>query len=90
MSLKHTRAIVDAIFESSLKDTNTTRDPLFGFEMPAVCPGVPSEILQPRTVWADSAAYNESARKLAGMFRENFRKFEEGSSRETIDAGPAV
>jgi phosphoenolpyruvate carboxykinase (ATP) len=90
MSLKHTRAIVDAILDGSLKDTNTTRDPLFGFEVPTACPGVPSKILQPRAVWADSAAYDKSARKLAGMFQKNFRKFEEGSSRETIDAGPAL
>ena len=88
MSLKHTRAIVDAILEGSLKDANTTRDPRFGFEVPTACPGVPSEILQPRTAWADPTTYDESARKLAGMFQENFRKFEEGSSREIIDAGP--
>ena len=80
----------DAILDGSLKDTNTTRDPLFGFEVPTACTGVPSKILQPRAVWADSAAYDKSARKLAGMFQKNFQKFEEGSSRETIDAGPAL
>ena len=90
MSLKHTRAIVDAILDGSLKDASTTRDALFGFEVPTACPGVPDEILQPRMVWDDPSAYDEAAKRLAGMFQENFRKFEEGSSREIIAAGPTL
>lgn len=56
--------------------------------MPVACPGVPDEILSPRDTWQDPTAYDEKARQLAALFRENFQKFEEGASREIRDAAP--
>ena len=88
MSLKLTRAIIDAIHDGSLADSPTKTDPFFGFEVPTVCPHVPREFLVPRNTWADKAAFDATASKLAGLFVENFAKFEEGAAPEIIAAGP--
>src|SRR6516225_9617442 len=64
ISLKNTRAIIDAIHDGSLAKAKTQRDPVFGFEVAAECPGVPSEILIPRNAWANKAAYEATAKKL--------------------------
>jgi phosphoenolpyruvate carboxykinase (ATP) len=90
MSLKYTRAIIDAIHDGSLADAPTETDPVFGFEVPTACPGVPDEILQPRNTWNDPDAYDRAREKLAKRFADNFKKFEEGASEEIKQAGPDV
>ncbi|MCB9693938.1 MAG: phosphoenolpyruvate carboxykinase (ATP) [Alphaproteobacteria bacterium] len=90
MSLKHTRAIVDAINSGALAGVETRQDPLFGFQVPVSCPGVPSEILDPRETWADKAAFDATAKKLAHLFVENFRRFEEGASDAILSAAPRL
>jgi phosphoenolpyruvate carboxykinase (ATP) len=89
MKLKLTRAIITAIHSGELKDVKTVRDPVFGFEVPTACPGVPAEILTPRNTWADKASYDATARKLAGLFRDNFEKYADGASADVRAAGPA-
>jgi phosphoenolpyruvate carboxykinase (ATP) len=76
IKLAHTRAIIDAIHNGTLAKVRTQRDPVFGFELIAECPGVPSEVLVPRNAWADKAAYDSTARKLFGLFQDNFKKYE--------------
>src|SRR4029453_2094814 len=78
ISLKHTRAIIDAIHDGALANARLGRDPIFCLGGPAECPGVSPEILRPRGPWADRSAYDTAAQKLAGLFRENFRKYESG------------
>lgn len=90
MALKYTRAMVNAALRGDLDSVETVVDPVFGFAVPAHVPGVPDEVLQPRATWADGAAYDEQAQKLAGMFRENFRKYEDGVSEEIRAAGPGA
>jgi phosphoenolpyruvate carboxykinase (ATP) len=90
ISLRHTRAIIDAIHAGALAEAKTARDPVFGFEVVTECPGVPAEILLPRNTWADKAAYDAKAKGLAGLFRENFKKFEAGVSAEVKAAGPTA
>ena len=89
ISLKHTRAIIDAIHAGALANATTARDPIFGFEVPTDCAGVPRDILWPRGVWPDASAYDTTAKKLADLFRDNFRKYESGVSAEIKSAGPA-
>ena len=88
MKLAYTRAMVRAIHDGSLAQVPTTPDPVFGVHVPERCPDVPSEILQPRATWADTDAYDAQARKLAGMFAENFKQFQDEVSREVREAGP--
>jgi len=88
ISLKHTRAIIDAIHSGALATATKERDPVFGFDVVAECPAVPGEILLPRRAWTDKAAYDATARKLAGLFRGNFVTYESGVSPEIKAAGP--
>ena len=86
--LGYTRAIVDAIHSGALTKSNTQRDPVFGFGVITECPNVPREILDPRSTWADKSAFDETAKKLASLFRSNFTKYESGASAEVRAAGP--
>ena len=88
IKLAHTRAIVDAIHDGTLADAPTTPDPVFGFDVVTRCPGVPDEILRPRETWADASAYDATASRLAGLFRENFNNYADAASAEVLAAGP--
>jgi len=89
ISLKHTRAIIDAIHNGALVKAKTQRDPTFGVEVVIECPNVPSDILIPRNAWADKAAYEATANKLAGLFRQNFQTYQGGVNAEVKAAGPS-
>ncbi|MBA2670179.1 MAG: phosphoenolpyruvate carboxykinase (ATP), partial [Gemmatimonadetes bacterium] len=88
MNLAHTRAMISAALAGELDQVNTEPDPIFGLHIPVEVPGVPNEVLRPRDTWADSAAYDEQAKKLAGMFRENFEKYAEAVTEGVRQAGP--
>jgi phosphoenolpyruvate carboxykinase (ATP) len=89
MKLSYTRAMVRAALSGALDGIALRTDPNFGLGVPSSVPGVPQEILDPRGTWADGAAYDEQAKKLAGMFRKNFERF--GNTAEDIKAaGPAA
>jgi phosphoenolpyruvate carboxykinase (ATP) len=76
MPLGMTRALLRAALAGQLKDVAMTPDPVFGLAVPANCPGVPPELLKPRETWPDKSAFDAKAKQLAGLFRENFTKFE--------------
>jgi len=90
ISLKNTRTIIDAIHSGTLAKAKTQRNPVFGFDMVTECSGVPGEILLPRYAWADKASYDAAARKLAGLFRDNFKTYESGVSADVKAAGVTV
>ena len=90
IKLKYSRAIIDAINSGELSKAETKTDPRFGFEIVTSCTGVPSEILDPRNVWQDKGEYDAQAEKLANMFVENFKKFEEQAGAEIKAAAPKV
>lgn len=54
MNLKLTRAIIDAIHDEVLEKIPTKPSPLFGLHIPESCPGVPTEILDPKSTWQDT------------------------------------
>ncbi len=88
MKLSYTRAMVNAVLRGDLDEVETTTDPIFGLAIPNAVPGVPDEVLQPRNTWADPAAYDAAATKLAEMFRTNFEKYADGVSDAVKAAGP--
>jgi phosphoenolpyruvate carboxykinase (ATP) len=83
-----TREIVRSAINGRLDGVETRPHPVFGLHIPAALPGVPTEILDPRETWDDKDAYDEQARKLADLFRENFSKFESEVSEEVRNSGP--
>ena len=88
MSIAHTRAMISAALSGQLDNVAYQRHPVFNLDMPTSCPGVPSEVLDPRSTWADKAAYDAQAKKLATMFVDNFKTFESDVDRAVIEAGP--
>jgi len=88
ISLANTRAMVNAALDGRLSDISTRQEPFFGLHVPVSCPGVPDEILSPRTTWANASDYDSQAQKLAALFRKNFQKFSEETSAEILAAGP--
>ena len=87
IKLKYTRAIVHAALGGELDESDTRRDPIFGLAVPTEINRVPANVLNPRSTWSDPAAYDAQAKKLAGMFRENFEKIGNVDA-ATKNAGP--
>ncbi len=90
MKLAHTRATVNAALDGRLAHVEYITDPIFGLQIPTTCPGVPTEVLQPRQTWADPNAYDTQAHKLAAMFIENFKQFADQASTAVAAAGPQI
>ncbi|MCG5499823.1 phosphoenolpyruvate carboxykinase (ATP) [Ectothiorhodospira lacustris] len=90
MSIAHTRAIIDAIHDGSLDKVETVQDPIFGVHIPVSCPNVPDELLVPSNTWQDQQAYQETARKLARLFHENFKTYADQAGPELLAAAPRV
>jgi len=87
MSLKHTRALVNAALDGLLDEVEFVTEPAFGLHIPVSCPGVPTEILNPRNVWADKTGYDRQAADLASRFEANFKQFD--TTEAVLAAGPA-
>ena len=88
MKLSYTRTMVTAALRGELDNVKTRQDSIFGLHVPVSIPGVPDNVLDPRSTWADGAKYDGMAAKLAGMFRDNFRKYEAGVQDGVKQAGP--
>lgn len=86
MKLKYTRAMITAILNGELDKAEFELDPIFNVMVPKTCPNVPDEILTPKNTWADKAAYERDAKKLAAMFHKNFEKYD--MPEDVINAGP--
>ncbi len=76
MPIKQTRAMLHAALDGKLDGTEMRTDERFGFKVPTSIDGVDTKILTPRDTWSDTAAYDAKADHLAGLFIDNFAKFE--------------
>ncbi|HEX6225494.1 MAG TPA: phosphoenolpyruvate carboxykinase (ATP) [Chryseolinea sp.] len=90
MKLSYTRSMITAALEGKLDKVETMTDPVFGYDVPVSCPGVPTEVLNPRETWADKAAYDKMAQFLADLFKNNFTKYAAGVTDEIKAAGPKI
>lgn len=88
MKLPYTRAMITAALEGKLDDVEFAAHPVFGVMVPQTVPNVPAEVLNPRDTWADKAAYDAQAAKLAKSFVENFKQFEEYANEEIMAGAP--
>jgi phosphoenolpyruvate carboxykinase (ATP) len=75
MPIRATRALLTAALDGSLAGAAFRRDPNFGFDVPVAVAGVDSGLLDPRSTWADGAAYDAAAQKLVTMFADNFNQY---------------
>ncbi len=90
MNIAHTRNMVRAAINGDLDGVETVMDPVFRVAVPVAVPGVPDEVLIPRNTWPDTAAFDRAARKIAGMFHDNFAKYADGVSEAIRNAGPVA
>jgi phosphoenolpyruvate carboxykinase (ATP) len=88
ISIHHTRILLNDALEGKLKKVKFRKDPVFGFEVPTECAGVPQDILDPANTWGDREEYFKKYDALAARFIENFKLFSDGCSKEIIAAGP--
>jgi phosphoenolpyruvate carboxykinase (ATP) len=88
MKLGYTRAMIRAVLSGALDNVAYERDRIFNLDVPVACPDVPSDVLKPRNTWPNGVDYDQQAAKLAAMFVQNFKAFEDGVSADVIAAGP--
>jgi phosphoenolpyruvate carboxykinase (ATP) len=95
MPIRATRALLSAALDGSLGRADFRTDPNFGFAVPVLVPGIGADvvdqtILDPRETWADKAAYDRQAKRLAGMFTANFARFEAHVDAAVMGAAPGI
>jgi phosphoenolpyruvate carboxykinase (ATP) len=90
ISIKYTRALLEAALTGQLLDVEYAVDPVFGFRVPKTCGEVPPSVLSPGESWPDKQVYMQKYKQLASRFVENFKKFQAGCPPEIVQAGPRV
>ena len=75
MSIKNTRACINAILDGSINESEFEILPVFNLKIPKTLKGVDTEVLNPRNTWKDKESYDETKRKLASMYIKNFKKY---------------
>ncbi len=89
MPIETTRRLLSAAIEGRLESLSTESDTGFSLRVPASCPGVDAAMLRPRLTWPDPEDYDRQARRLAGMFAANFKKYRADVEPAVAAAGPA-
>jgi phosphoenolpyruvate carboxykinase (ATP) len=87
-AIQHTRRLLNAALSGKLHDVPFRKDPLFGFEVPVECDGVPAEVLDPAATWPSRDDYFRKYDALAARFIANFKLFAAGCPEEVRSAGP--
>ncbi len=90
MKIAYTRAMIRAALSGALDTVTYERHPVFNVDVPTSCPDVPTGVLNPRSTWADGAAYDAQAARLAQMFVDNFKTFAADVDAAVVAAGPRV
>jgi phosphoenolpyruvate carboxykinase (ATP) len=90
ISIGYTRRLLEAALTGELLKSPFVADPVFGFDVPKSCDGVPANILDPSGSWPNKEVYMQKYKQLASRFIENFKKFESGCPPEVSKAGPKI
>ena len=90
ISLSHTRALLGAALSGALDDVEYAVDPVFGFDVPTSCPGVPGDELLPALAWGSEADYLQRYHELAARYVGNFKRLADGCPPELALAGPQL
>ena len=90
IGIAHTRALLDAALSGELDDVSYRVDPVFGFEVPESCPGVPEGVLHPERAWPSEEEYMHRYHELAARYAGNFRKFADECPPHLAAAGPVA
>ncbi|MDU2732454.1 MAG: phosphoenolpyruvate carboxykinase (ATP) [Mixta calida] len=91
ISLKDTRATINAILSGELDGAETHTLPIFNLQFPLAVPGVDSHILDPRNTWEDPSQWESRARDLAHRFIANFEKYTDTpAGAALVSAGPHI
>jgi phosphoenolpyruvate carboxykinase (ATP) len=88
ISIQHTRALLNAVLSGELLRVDFSKDPVFGFDVPRNCPGVPKEILDPANTWPSRDEYYKKYDALAARFIENFKLLLNECPEHVVEAGP--
>jgi phosphoenolpyruvate carboxykinase (ATP) len=91
ISIKDTRAIIDAILDGSIDNAETQVLPLFNLDIPNSIAGVDDGILDPRNTYAEPTQWQDKAISLATRFVNNFDKFTDtDNGKSLVAAGPKL
>jgi len=90
ISIKHTRALLEAALTGALDKVEYYKDEVFGYSVPKTCPNVPDDVLYPWKSWPDKKSYDQKYKQLASLYRENFKKFADGCTPEVCACGPKL
>lgn len=90
ISIRYTRDLLNSALDGDLKDVEYYTDPVFGFQVPMHCPGIPDDVLYPSTSWPSEADYMKRYRNLAARFIDNFKKFADTCPIEVVNSGPKL
>jgi len=90
IAIAHTRALLHRALDGTLANAEFRRDASFGLQVPRACPGVPTEVLDPRATWADGALYDATAKALIDRFQRNFEQFDGHVDDGVRAAGPRI
>jgi phosphoenolpyruvate carboxykinase (ATP) len=88
ISIRHTRALLNAALDGKLANVQYRKDKLFGFDVPGECPDVPADVLDPAESWGNKEEYWKKYDALAARYIENFKLFADGCPAEVVAAGP--
>jgi phosphoenolpyruvate carboxykinase (ATP) len=88
ISIRYTRALLHAVLAGKLQGVNFRSDPVFRFEVPTECEGVPAQILDPANTWGNADDYRRKYQALAARFIDNFQLMNDGCPPEIVEAGP--
>ncbi len=90
IKLRYTRALITAALNGTYDGVAFESHPVFGISIPATCPEVPTELLNPRNAWKDKDAYDNKANQLAESFVKNFAQYASAANEEILSAAPKV